>query len=262
MISKYVKSAGLEVECVITSENLTKWNHWVRTHEETNEAARHFVKTGDTSFGKGGCRGEATELTFWSTNMEDMEAAIRYLWDECNIKTHSHCGAHVHLKVDMPNSTGGDEDTLKFFTLSQVHKLFTRKFLAYARVNGEKYTSRMRPSSPCSPAKYRKSRAIYTLRYGSSGPRYVLINLNSYNDGSRHTVEIRGMPGAETAAEQIRNLKFVLNTIAEIVDAMKGKRLHREKIVKITSLVPAPAVSVQTFAEIAAEVNAVPVEVI
>lgn len=220
MFSKTLESIGVEVECGIGTQKLATLTRKYSTTGRFQPGTDGSVNVPSPSgrpFDIGWIKNE--EMRYWTVSKADLENFFKDVFTNNHTSdaltntstlgalTNSSCGMHVHLRMN-PN-----------LMWQWSYGVTVRKFVSSYRTkfaNNPKYMNRLR--NHYSKANYNIRDAIsqVTTSYKNSS-RYHAVNLNAYTIApSRGTMEIRILPGANSATEAIEMINWIVKTVDDI----------------------------------------------
>lgn len=209
MFSKTLESIGVEVECGISTQKLAtltrKYSPTGRFEPGRDMSVRVFSPHSSSVNWI-----SDEEMRYWTVSQTDLENFFKEVFannSTLGAITNSSCGMHVHLRMN-PN-----------LMWQWSYSVTVRKFISSYRkrfANNSKYMSRLR--NHYSKANYNIKDAIdqITNNYKNSS-RYHAVNLNAYTIApSRGTMEIRILPGANSATEAMEMINWLIKTVDDI----------------------------------------------
>lgn len=197
MISKAIKSIGVELECGFDDSGKDlMYDHF--------RGDSHFSSGRDGSVYVGNSDIASAEIKYWSEDFEVMKSFLKFMYNDVEVRTNSSCGFHTHVMFVNPRLGVLMSSTKRF------QEGFIKDYKAkYSR--NQKYLSRLDVSF----CRYKEFDFTAVMRQAFGGyrddSRYRAVNINSYKQ--YRTVEFRILPYQTTAEEAISSLQFLISEI-------------------------------------------------
>jgi hypothetical protein len=212
-----IVSMGVELEGEVFREEWDRLMDWAGRHcqrmaDNGNDELDHQDGTVRTPH-----NGIPGELTFWSTDLRELERWIRLMYKEFKVMPNASCGFHIHVK---PESKTKEE----FFKKEYWDGFYRsyRKLAKEKESTSPKYAQRMH-SDWCLMQRWSED-LVEEARSGYGG-RFA-INLNSLT--YHGTVEHRIMPYQTTAEEAIEAVRWMAHTVSRLVTAREKAEKARK----------------------------------
>jgi len=213
MISKYIKSLGLELEGGIYASDLYVFERKMRNKIADFE---HYYKVGSDGSVDVECPDgddqvcddwiSNIEIRFWHYNVNVLMDFVRELWYRGFVQNDT-CGNHMHIRfINLIYAS--------IFTDVKAHLMYLDEYKKRFG-NNTKYMDRLENnySRACLNQECVDDNVLKSL-----GSRYRMINLRSIIDKGYKTLEVRVMPYAESAEELIDMMMFNIRTIDMIIE--------------------------------------------
>ena len=204
-------SVGIELECEIPREHFEAVEAWV---EGFDRPACDIHTDGSIATERSGSI--ARELTFWSTDMAEIESYIRTMYETFGAHTNTSMGFHIHIKPE-PRLTWA-------FATRGYWEGFYGAYRAYAaeaddrnRRGRGKFAERM-GNSWCRMTPYNLDYVVSASTDEGRVSRYVAVNLESLVKHEFGTIEHRIMPHQSDAEEAIRSVRWLVDTASSLIN--------------------------------------------
>lgn len=201
-ISPLIQSIGIELECEMSNE----------AYDQLEDYAHHpRIEIHDDGSLETQNQDCTAEVTFWSTDMKEIEKFLKIMYRTLGVTTNYSCGLHVHVKA-------AHGRTALMATPTYWHG-FYKAFRTYAESAGaqaSKYKARLH-NEWCEMRPYSQKDVVDTLDGIDWDDRYVAINLNSLHKHGFGTVEHRILPAQDTSAEAIKTLRWFTATSTKLM---------------------------------------------
>jgi hypothetical protein len=205
-----ILSVGVELECEFPRQHLLAIENWVSGMRREGCDMHTDGSIDVTQAGH-----IARELTFWSTDMAEIESFLTTMYDTFEARTNNSMGFHIHVK---PN----DELTWAFATRGYwegfyaAYGTYAREADILNRRGRGKFASR--PSGDwCRMQPYSLDYVVGASSHEGSRSRYVCINLESLVKHNYGTIEHRIMPHQSTSEEAIRSVRWLVQTSSNLI---------------------------------------------
>jgi hypothetical protein len=193
-----IYSIGVELECEVP-------------HSQTHALRRFLQSCGsrvevhaDGSLEPDDFDNTMQEITFWTTDMLEMQRFFEVMYNEFDVTTNATCGLHVHVKPQ--------ESLLDRYYSRSYWDGFYRAYGDFAAASIRRvYRSRM-DSEWCQMAEHCIVETV------NPPERYRCINLLSLNRHGLGTVEHRILPHQESAEEAIASVAWLTQTSSELIN--------------------------------------------
>jgi len=233
---RHIISVGLELEGGIDNGDLVK----LRTYLSDNGFGGRYEfgtergldrQVDGKDFGN-------KEIRVHSTDLAELMAFLRYIYNECGFATNASCGLHVHVRfADMP-------DAVRVFGSNAVADEFVRRYSE--RFVGRKYLDRIY-SRHCSdenvitnPRRLREGDYMFDDVTGLAYNKGSVINVFKYSIG---TIEFRMLPGQDGPEEAVQSLRWIVATAGDLYETYKTRKIDEpisldvaRKAVELTSI--------------------------
>ncbi|MEM2175619.1 MAG: hypothetical protein QXI58_08390 [Candidatus Micrarchaeia archaeon] len=201
MITKNIESLGVECEGGIDYKDLDKLEKYI----ETNDLTDFYSVTNDGSVLVYDKDIRDIEIRFYHYDLDIILDFLRYLFSECNFKTNSSCGFHVHVRfVNM-------EKAISLFSYEKVWEIFLNEYKK--KFKDFKYIRRL--ANRYCGAIYSEGDIVGQLD-GLDGYRYRAINLKAVYD--HDTIEFRILPGMDSFTEAKNAILWLIDVIDSIIN--------------------------------------------
>lgn len=221
-IAPFIRSVGIELECELSSDALDRLNQANGDYYSGNPR----IEVNDDCSIEARVEDTTAEVTFWSTDLKEIERFLKTMYRDLGVKTNDTCGFHVHIKpIRNP----------RLFATETYWEGFIRAYRAYALRYGEKYRKRL-TCGWCDLPDYDEE-AVQAI-YKGDGDYFdnhedkwkfsgrLGINLYSLQDHSFGTVEHRILPAQDNEREAMRSLRWLTRTSSRLLSAAaRGERL-------------------------------------
>jgi hypothetical protein len=221
-ISPLIKSIGIELECEMSEEAFE------RLQDYKNYIYHPRIAIDDDGSLEAVNQDCTSEVTFWSTDMKEIQEFLRIMYQELGVTTNWTCGLHVHVKA-----AHGRTALMATRTYWQG---FYRAYNEYANssLGGTNYLDRI-DNEWCEMRPYVQEEVVYTLEGNGLDDRYVAINLNSLHKHAFKTVEHRILPAQSSYEEAVRTLGWFTQTCTKLMRASLDSKEETSLVSQLSS---------------------------
>lgn len=205
-----LRSVGVELECIVPNDSENTLRAFAR------QVPRMADNINGEAIGRDGSvepddenDTSAYELTFWSTDLREIDAWLKFMYDEVGAVTNASCGFHIHVCPD---------PKLKWAFASRGYwEGFYAAYNTFADANSSKF--RARPNSDwCRFLGYDLDEVVNIAVRGNLH-RYNAINLDSLRKHRYGAIEHRIMPHQDSAAEASASLRWLVSTSSRLISS-------------------------------------------
>jgi hypothetical protein len=212
MISDHIQSLGIELECGMDDDGVSKLEKAMRVRNLSS----YLEVDGDSSVNVPDKDASDLEIRFWNADLKNVLAFLKAAYVDCGAKTNSTCGFHVHVKID----------DFGLLTYETCFSRFLRLYRKHYALNS-KYISRL--SNHYCKTRGLNQQFVSDLLSGNDNHdnRYFAINFLSIKQ--HDTIEFRIFPNQSTYTEAKSTINWFIQTI-EGIFASKHPKLYDQTI--------------------------------